>query len=511
MEPDDPARAVKKGINMKKACFVVTMILVLSLLTAALGSNISLPVKMSRQLEKGSGLKGKFQITVSGIKEPVHLDALKGSEFHLRGILSSDNDLHYFIYQEDEAENQINKTEIYRRQDEVYFRSDLLQGTVYKIGNFFYYFDDLLGIRRENPTLTSYLFNLIFTGLTSEQENNALNQYTDLLEQWLNGFSVETVTHNDAENNTLIDMNYVIPMQAVRDQMLQMLELILQNPDINEKLSAQMTDLQKFTYLNPSLMYYYKDALENMNTDSDIVLSRTVTAKGETVSSIVELPLDPEYTGFSVLVIENTGRLTSYTLKNEDYSLTVIVREGFKLGDEFDESMWIITRPAAAESDQYTYQSVRIDLKKTIETSYNDEDTTSHETDHYTISAEQDFSQLKENDSAEQFSVFEPIQFEMTMHYYSKSPESAPTTLELNLKYLHGDKSAQVTGKFKTASPWLFTPFEIGDQITDLSMEKPEMLLITFEDWLAHADGMLVKTIPNPESTETESGLTEGE
>ena len=83
----------------KKLCFLLTVVLFLFSISSAIAAGYTLPFKMQRQLEVGSGLKGSFVIhsNASAEKEPL-IHALANAEFEIRGI-RSENNVHYYIYQ----------------------------------------------------------------------------------------------------------------------------------------------------------------------------------------------------------------------------------------------------------------------------------------------------------------------------------------------------------------------------------------------------------------------------
>jgi hypothetical protein len=97
---------------MKK---ILSILLVLVLTTACLAASAAgytLPEKMERQLQVGSGLKGSFVIRANADAElsPV-VHALQNAAFEIRGIQSEGNS-HYYIYQAGENEAMSALTEI---------------------------------------------------------------------------------------------------------------------------------------------------------------------------------------------------------------------------------------------------------------------------------------------------------------------------------------------------------------------------------------------------------------
>ena len=82
---------------------------------------------------------------------------------------------------------------------------------------------------------------------------------------------------------------------------------------------------------------------------------------------------------------------------------------------------------------------------------------------------------------------------EATLHFYSKYAQSSPTTLEVNASWYQEDLELILEGKFKSASPWIFSPFEITEPHSLLEM-KPEELTGLFSAWLMNA-GSQIKAV----------------
>ena len=75
----------------KRLCFLTTVVLIFSFISSACAA-YTLPYKLLRQLEVGSGLKGSFVIhsNADAEKQPL-IHALQNAEFEIRGIRSDDN------------------------------------------------------------------------------------------------------------------------------------------------------------------------------------------------------------------------------------------------------------------------------------------------------------------------------------------------------------------------------------------------------------------------------------
>ena len=114
-------------------CCLLTAVLFVFFTASAFAAAYTLPYKMQRQLEVGSGLKGSFVIhsNASAEKEPL-IHALSNVEFEIRGI-RSENNIHYYIYQPGENEDRNNLTEFSILDNKYFLRSDFLAGKPYQL------------------------------------------------------------------------------------------------------------------------------------------------------------------------------------------------------------------------------------------------------------------------------------------------------------------------------------------------------------------------------------------
>ena len=139
---------------MKKiCCFVIMILLVLSLISAASAAGYTLPEKMQRQLEVGSGLKGTFTIHGNADAEMNPLiHSLQNAEFEIRGIQYEGNK-HYYIYQQGENEAMDALTEYCTVGSEQYLRSDFLKEKSYLLPDLDHLINRWLKSEGENPSV----------------------------------------------------------------------------------------------------------------------------------------------------------------------------------------------------------------------------------------------------------------------------------------------------------------------------------------------------------------------
>ena len=146
-------------------------------------------------------------------------------------------------------------------------------------------------------------------------------------------------------------------------------------------------------------------------------------------------------------------------------------------------------------------------MKKTLD-KYDDEDETkTHEEDHYIISVVRDPSDLPEVFSAEEIPEMPDANASLDLHYSSKMQLSSPTTLEFSCSIVQGEYNFSLAGKVKTASQWLFAPFDITNAISAVDYSRDEFMKLR-NQWIDAAEKDLDRT---PEEIKlTESAVTSG-
>jgi len=113
-----------------------------------------------------------------------------------------------------------------------------------------------------------------------------------------------------------------------------------------------------------------------------------------------------------------------------------------------------------------------------------------------------DFSRLTEGEKQEDFETIEPIDAAVDLHYFSKYPQNSPTTLEIQAGITQGAFRLSLEGSFKTASPWIFSPFTIKNPVNALEL-APEVLGGYGEKLIENAEATLIVPTPTPEPTPT--------
>lgn len=507
---------------MKKILIYLIVCMLCMVTVVSHAATYTLPEKMQNQLTIGSGLKGEFRITAEGdLAKTPFLNAVTDADFYLRGM-KSENDLHYYIFQQDEEEHQSALSELYRKDGVCYFRSDLVQGKVLAFPSVAQYMDTLFPVTGENPTVSSALLKILT--LSDADKNDKwkpiISRYQNELEMWLADFTVQADVVKLDDGSSALDFTYSIPVDKFKEQTLQLFTAMVADSEVSSLLDQLMTPEQKAVYANANLADYYREALASLDLSQDILMSKRVSALGDVKSSLLSLPLDPGVTGYAQLTVEGMGNSTRYELSGEEQTVVLVVPSDGEQQQEYDKTFWLAVIKSEQKEESKSF-AVRLDLRKTYKEYTDDEDRT-HETTHYSLTVTKDTAYLPENVDPAVLEDTITIQAELDLHYHSKYSQNSATTLEINGSFRQGESAVSVVAKVKTAAPWLFMPFEVVDPIA-VDAADPAPLLSYITDWISNSASMIHHSMPaeeptaepsateqpTPEPTETEEPASE--
>ncbi len=480
----------------KKAIGVLLsiMLAMICAFPAVAATDYTLPEKMSKQLSIGSGLKGQFTITAEGNSPLVlALEPFLNTELQMRG-LTQEGESHYYIYQDNGDETQKGLTEFYVKDNQLYFRSDMLGDKVLCLPEMGALLNSMTKSSGENPAFASILLNVLLQG--EEGRTNVWEPLTEKLtkklELWIARFEVSSA--RDSDDGAVVEINYTIPMGELKKEILSLLRDMRQDQEIRPVLEAVMTEEQREIYLNDNLDYFYTDAMNALKDDFDVVISRTVSTMGKEISSSIELPLDStRFAGYTSMKIEAEDKTTALILKNDEQVLHIVTDDGLFPEKTDYLTWWIMSYPnRETESASTNRSALRVRFSRTSETS-TDVDGRDHQNDHYTLRGEGDTSRLPAEEEKASFPEADPFVLDVQLHYSSKNSQSSPTTLEITASLEMKDMKLGLNGSFKSASPWIFSPFDISgaQNLTEISENERNLMLA---EWLASAGEQLSKT-----------------
>ena len=484
---------------MKKRVISVIVLLIVFVTGSCHAAGYTLPEKMNNQLSIGSGLKGSFSVSAEGEKFATpFLNTVTDAEWAVRGIRSGE-DLHYYVFQTNDREEQTALSEVYRKDGVYYLRSDMVQGKILAFPVLSQILASLFPESGENGSASSFIANIIKLpeNIRKDKWEPVLQKYQNQLELWLAEFTVTADTVKMENGLSALDFSYEIPMDSIYEQSVRLIGEFTKDPEVTALLDTVMTDEEKKTYLNGNLLYFYLDALHTLQIDQPVKMSKRVSAIGDVLRFRLELPLDERTTGYQSVDIETIEKLTVITIRKTGQIMVAAFPETEKLKQpSFEQSVWFARLNADPEKEKDNI-AVRIDIVKKNETYEKDEKT--HEINHYDIKIRQDTKYLPAESDLSMLPEYTAMDISLDLHYSSKYAQNSATTLEIGAEILQGDSTMNVQGKFKTAAPWLFMPFEIIDPVP-VGTDKETVFDPYMTDWISNAASMIHHNDPEPET-----------
>ena len=503
---------------MKRRLISVIVLLIVFVTGSCHAAGYTLPEKMNNQLSIGSGLKGSFSVSAEGEQfSTPFLNAVTDAEWAVCGIRSGD-DLHYYVFQTNDREEQTALSEAYRKDGVYYLRSDMVQGKILAFPVLSQILASLFPESGENGSASSFIANIIKLpeNIRKDKWEPVLQKYQNQLELWLAEFTVTADTVKMENGLSALDFSYEIPMDSIYEQSVKLIGDFTKDPDVTALLDTVMTDVEKKTYLNGNLLYFYLDALHSLQIDQPVKMSKRVSAIGDVLRFRLELPFDERTTGYRSVDIETIEQLTVITIRKTGEIMVAAFPETEKLKQpSFEQSVWFARLNADPEKEKDNL-AVRIDIVKKNETYEKDEKT--HEINHYDIKVLQDTKYLPADSDLSLLPEYTDMDISLDLHYSSKYAQNSATTLEIGADVRRGDSSMNIQGKFKTAAPWLFMPFEIIDPVP-VGTDKEAVLDPYITDWISNAASMIHHNDSEPETVtevsetvpENDGSETEGE
>ena len=497
---------------------ILTLILALSVFSSALAS-YTLPEKMERQLQVGSGLKGSLTVRANADAEQCPLiHSIQNAEFEIRGIQYEGNQ-HYYIYQPGEGESLDALTEICRMDGKYYLRSDLLEEGCLLLPTVDHLINAALKSEGENVSIFPDLLRAV---LGNEAENELNTEGLErTIEIWINAFSTDT-TVQSTEGSPRLSQTFRIPVEEACTALTEVITMISSSENymgyFREILSKEQIDL----YLNPNLGYYYTDAIRQLDMDGEIEFSRTVSTLGDLINSSLILPLDAGRTGYSSVTLQNNEKNKSILLTGQKGTLYLEVpMETDRIRDDYENAEIRFVK-IDNEDQNAKNVSLRITASRKSEKTEDTAANKIHENERYIMHISSDTEGIPEGIDTAKIASYADADAEITVHYSSKPQLSSPTELEVSCMVTHGQYHFSLESKLNTASPWVFTPFSIegakdgcGYTIEDLkNLEKSwiknaEKKLSRIPDSIPPEEKQESGEIPEPEDISSESGSAE--
>ena len=485
---------------MRKICGIfLTVILMITMISSAVGAGYTLPEKLELQLLVGSGLKGSFVIQTNAdpVLNPL-VHSVRNTLFEIRGI-SYEGNQHYYFYQSEENEKMKALTEYCKIDGRGFLRSDFLGESCFLLPTEEQLINSWLKSEGENPSIFPDLLRALFSN--SEADAFSTEGLERQVEMWISSFSTETSVQSGTGSPKLTQ-TFRIPLSDLYKAVTELIRTVTTNEAYLSYFQSILSKEQIDTYLNPELGYYYIEAMEQLNMEGDVLFSRTVSTMGELIQSSLILPMDADKTGYTSATFKNSVTRKSVFFSGPRGVLYIELPSDFNLKDENISDAEIHFALIDNENEEKKNLALKIVLSKVSDRYEDTEESRVHEKEKYTVSITRETEGLPEEINVDSFPEMASADMLIEIHYSSKPQPSSPTTVEFSFKVLQGQYDFDLTGILKTASPWVFSPFDVSGAIDAGSYTKEDFSKL-LESWETNAEENLERTSEEEQTEES--------
>lgn len=462
---------------------IAAVMALMMLCTCAMAESYDgLTEKARLQMERGSGLKGSFTLTAEGEGEWLAAaKALNGADIQVRNIRNGS--VYECLLYVAQGENQLAETTLYIGDDYATLTSALLPEVAVQLqaGEQLMHMLFSGDVAESVPTWYSGALNIAGVDKTVwvNEWEKALAPYMNDLEVWMLSYSA-TPEMTEEDGHTIMHMRYDIPAEAVKAQIISMIEKMTADETLKALMAAQLTEEQLATYFSAQMVPFYKAAVNLLPLQGSIVMERAITTLGENLSASITLPLPPSKAGWKTLRIAEENNTVTCTAAGEDRNVQLSWQNN---PEGTNEVIWRDIPAEPTEENKAT--SLRIALNKMSEKTQ-DEDGRAHEKIDWTLEIADDLSHLDADDATcAYYAVTDPLKVTLALHMSSKNSNSSPTTIEISASVTKPDGVLTVAGQLKTSSPWVVGAANVPADALDLMTMDSDALSKLAEDYVA--------------------------
>ena len=96
------------------------------------------------------------------------------------------------------------------------------------------------------------------------------NKYQNSLEMWLHDFTAQADVVKQENGSSAFDFSYIIPIGEVKNKLISMYSEFAADTELQALLDTIMPSDLKELYLNGALSYFYQEAVNSLNIQSDV-------------------------------------------------------------------------------------------------------------------------------------------------------------------------------------------------------------------------------------------------
>lgn len=542
-----------KRIN-RILCLALALMLAFSAALAETAETANtLPKKFLRQLTGGNGLRGKVSLTVSGVADwlnvllpftasEIQIHALGEKQGDLYAETTGDDDWQIKLYAQNSDEQAVGTTWIYGDGQAIYLSSELLPDTLltlpvagvnllYQIfrgeyTDLFFSFDPL-GLTQPgaNGNAAAYeaVANVLGVSDAVWTENwlPVLEKYLLQLDLWLASYGEPTFLTGD-EGAVTVSATYTIPSADLKAEAKALVAQMLYDSELQALLADQVSAEVQAAYLDPSLLYFYEACIDALALEGDIVLSRAVSAQGDTVHAMVALPLpalpetltepigqlaaaafDLSYTdlldGMQRIAFTQDGDEMTITLTGEKRSLTLTATETAVDDNNtaINGSLRITPNVGVTENSVSARYSCTYGHRIWQDESYLDHDMTS-----FALAVETDLDMLTPDDPFRSAYVdFAPLSVEFSADYRNnsfKENSAVQVNVAAAVKLPDAEVAMDMVLRITTKLTMTTLPTDGAENLADLTPERKAALVETLTENAVNVMSGLNGTLPEP-------------
>lgn len=543
-----------KKIN-RILCLALAFLLAISGAVAETADTANtLPKKFLRQLTGGNGLRGKISLTASGVAEwlnvllpftaaDIQIHAMGEKQGDLYAETLTDDNWQIKLFTENSNEQEVGTTWIYGDKNALYISSELLPDTLLTIpveqvnllyqifrgeyADLFFAFDPFsLTQPGTNGNASAYEAVAKLLGVSEQVWADnwlpVLEKYFVHLDQWLTAYGTPAFVTGE-EGSVTVSVTYTIPADALKAEAKYLVGQMLYDSELMTLLTAQVSPEVRDTYLNPSMIYYYEACIDALALQGDVILTRALSAQGETVHAMVALPLPalPQsltqpigqlaadafglpYTDLldgmnRVSFTQDGGEMTiALTGTKRSLAVTAAVSAVDENTTGWSGSLRVSPNVGVTEDSLSARYTCTYGQRQWQDESYVDHDQTS-----FALTIEPDLDMLSSDDPFRNLYVdFSPLHVELSADYRNNSyKENSPAQVNVSaaVQLPDAEVAMELVLRITTKLTMTTLPTAGAERLSDLSAERKAALVAQLTENAVNA--MSTLNAAQPEST----------
>ncbi len=458
--------------------------------TPALGAmaqtEFTLPEKMQKQVNAGSGLKGT--LTLSG------LPGYDGLQMDVQYIAPKEQS--QLLLTLVGGGSEIFKAALYKAEDALVLDTSAASGQIYALpGGWETLLSYLLEGKDETANTPWYT---ALKNILSPEDTNAAAQltaaaapYLTKVDLWMQAFATQPVSEKDANGLTVMKHEYQIPVAAFKAELKQLLIDLLADKALLKLLWAQVSQDQADLYLNPALQSFYFQAVDALPLDGNILLTRRVSTLGQVLETAVSLPFSGAVQGMKRISLTQSaaqeGDTLTCTIEEEKGNFTFSFHETATKEENVKAYAGVIRYLPAeipnwqvdATLPQYEGKALSVGYQAVYtKASSTDAEGKNNESYELAIDFTPDWSHLAAEPTEEvkaQYILTIPAKLSLSALFKSSQARNASTAIETGVSFVSGDTNVKLSGQFKTTPPWTFQPVDASKAIPLNQMTQEEL------------------------------------